>query len=251
MMTIDPVKPPGYPHGWEKAPAHSGQVAEHAKSRPEIAMLKVHLDPCTVNCRKVLAGLDLMGVPYEQVHVDYFTGAHKQPAFLALNPNGALPCATDGDFVLPESNAILQYAADVCGAKQYYPHDPKQRADINRWLLWEAATWFPSCYVYLVEYVVKPLLKAEPDETVIAKEAPNWHRLAGILDARLAKSKWLTGDGVTIADIAVAAPMHLHANQRLPLAEHPNLRRWMTEGIEALPCWQRTQGAVVKALVPA
>ncbi|MBV8704244.1 MAG: glutathione S-transferase family protein [Acetobacteraceae bacterium] len=214
-------------------------------------MLKVHLDPCTVNCRKVLAGLDLMGVPYEQVHVDYFTGAHKQPAFLALNPNGAVPCATDGDFVLPESNAILQYAADVSGAKQYYPHDPKQRADINRWLLWEAATWFPSCYVYLVEYVVKPLLKAEPDETVIAKEAPNWHRLAGILDARLAKSNWLTGDGVTIADIAVAAPMHLHAKQRLPLAEHPNLRRWMTEGIEALPCWQRTQEAVVKALVPA
>ncbi len=214
-------------------------------------MLKVYLDPCTVNCRKVLAGLDLMGVPYEQVHVDYFGGAHKQPEFLAINPNAALPAATDGDFALPESNAILQYAADISGADQYYPKDPKQRADIHHWMLWEATKWFPSCYVYLVEYVVKPLLRAEPDETVIANEAPNWHRLAAILDSRLEKSKWLTGDNVTIADIAVAAPIHLHASQRLPLAEHPNLRRWMTEGIEALPCWQRTQGAVVKALVPA
>ncbi len=213
-------------------------------------MLKVYLDPCTVNSRKVLAGLDLLGTPYERVHVDYFAGAHKQPEFLAINPNGAVPAATDGDLMLSESNAILQYAADVSNAFQYYPKDAKQRADIHRWMLWEAATWFPSCYVYLVEYIVKPLLKTEPDEAVIAKEAPNWHRLAGILDARLAGSKWLTGDGVTIADIAVAAPMHLHAQQRLPLAEHPNLRRWMTEGIETLPCWQRTQAAVNKALVP-
>jgi glutathione S-transferase len=211
-------------------------------------MLKVYLDPCTVNCRKVLAGLDLMGAPFEQVHVNYFTGGHKEPAFLAINPNGALPAATDGDLVLPESNAILQYAADLNGASQYYPRDLKKRADINRWLLWEAATWFPSNYVYLVEYVVKPLLKAQPDDAVVAKEAPNWHRLAGILDARLATSRWLAGDDVTIADIAVAAPMHIHAAQRLPIGDHPNLKRWLTEGVEQLPSWQRTQGAVDKAL---
>jgi glutathione S-transferase len=127
------------------------------------------------------------------------------------------------------------------------PRDLKQRADINRWLLWEASTWFPSCYTYLVEYVVKPLLKTEPDETIIEKEAPNWHRLAGILDARLAKSKWLSGDTVTIADIAVAAPMHPHKWQRLPLDEHPNLKRWMAD-VERLPRWQKTQGAVEQAL---
>ena len=81
-------------------------------------MLKVYLDPCTVNCRKVLAGLDLMGAPFERVHVNYFTGEHKKPGFLAINPNGALPAATDDDLALPESNAILQYAADINGASQ-------------------------------------------------------------------------------------------------------------------------------------
>lgn len=210
-------------------------------------MLQLYLDPCTVNCRKLLAGLELLGAQYEINHVDYFAGAHKKPEFLAINPNGALPAATDDDLVLSESNAILQYAADVGGCATHYPTDLKQRADINRWLLWETSTWFPSCYVYLVEYVVKPLLKAEPDEAVIVKEAPNWHRLAGILDARLANSKWLVGDDVTIADIAVAAPMHLRKSQRLPLADHPNLQRWMAD-VEQLPCWQKTQGAVDRAL---
>jgi len=160
-----------------------------------------------------------------------------------------VPAAMDGDFALSESNAILQYAAELSGSDKYYPKDLRQRADINRWLLWEGSTWFPSCYTYLVEYVVKPLLKSEPDQEVIDKEAPNWHRLAGILDARLAKQKWLAGDRVTIADIAVAAPMHLYERQRLPLDQHPNLKRWMAD-VEKLPCWQKTQGAVERALRP-
>lgn len=211
-------------------------------------MLKVYLDPCTVNCRKVLAGLDLIGAPFEIQKVNYFTGEHKQPPYLEINPNGALPAATDGNLTLPESNAILQYAADMQKAYQYYPQDLQQRADVNRWLLWEAATWFPSCYTYLVEYVVKPILKAEPDEKIIANEAPNWNKLASILDQRLAKSKWLSGDSVTIADIAVAAPMHLHKWQRLPLDGHPNLKRWMTQQVEQLPSWKKTHDGVINAL---
>jgi glutathione S-transferase len=73
--------------------------------RQEQAMLQVYLDPCTVNSRKVLAGLDLLGSHYELKHVDYFTGAHKRPEFLAINPNGAVPAAVDGDLALSESNA--------------------------------------------------------------------------------------------------------------------------------------------------
>lgn len=143
----------------------------------------------------------------------------------------------------------MQYAADVgnCAA---YPKDLKKRADVNRWLLWEASSWFSSCYVYIVEYIVKPLLQAEPDPSVTDKEAPNFKKLAGILDDRLSKHKYLTGDEVTIADIAVAAPMHLHKASHLPLDEFPNLRRWLTEDIESLPCWKDTQGAVDKALLP-
>jgi len=63
--------------------------------------------------------------------------------------------------------------------------------------------------VFLVENVVKPLLKAQPDSAVTDKEAPNWHRLASILDERHANQRWLCGDQVTLTDIAVAAPMHL------------------------------------------
>ena len=213
-------------------------------------MLQVYLDPCTVNSRKVLAGLALLGTKYNFHHVDYFTGAHKSEEYKKINPHATVPSATDDDLTLTESNAILQYAADLDGHdSKYYPKELKRRADINRWLLWETSTWFPSCYVYLVEYVVKPLLKAEPDQAIIDAQNPKYLRLAHILDDRLSKSKWLTGDEVSIADIAVAAPMHLHAAQRLPLDETPHLKRWIAD-IEKLPCWQQTQTAVDKALLP-
>ena len=129
--------------------------------------MKLYYDPCTVNCRKVLAGFDLLGMKYDTVKIDYFTQGQKSPDYLAVNPNGSLPALDDDGFVLWESNAMLQYAADKMGAEAYYPKDPKTRADIHRWHLWESSAWFPSCYVYLVENVVKPLLKAEPDQSIL------------------------------------------------------------------------------------
>ena len=202
--------------------------------------MKIHADPITVNCRKVLAGLDLIGAPYELVHVDYFKGEQKAQPYISLNPNASVPAMVDGDFVLWESNAILQYAADKVGNDAAYPRDLKTRADINRWLLWESSSWFPSCYVFLVENCVKPLLGGAADPAVLDAQAAQFHKLAGILDARLAGKAWVAGNGPTIADIALAAPMHLHGWQRLPIADHPNLKRWMTQSVEKLPCWQKT-----------
>ncbi len=202
--------------------------------------MELYADPITVNCRKAIAGLKMLGADYRLSKVDYFTGEHKGEAYKAINPNLALPAMKDGELVLWESNAILQYAADRLGRSDAYPSDPAKRADVNRWLLWEASSWFPSCYIYLVENCVKPLLGGEPDPAVLAGEAENFHKLAGILDQRLAQSAWLCGDTPTIADIAVAAPMHLHAWAKLPLDQHPNLVRWMTEGVEQLPCWKAT-----------
>ncbi|CAK3793734.1 glutathione S-transferase GSTF2 [Lecanosticta acicola] len=214
-------------------------------------VLQIYLDPCTINCRKVLAGLDLIGTKYDLHHIDYFKGEQKSEAFVKINPCATVPAATDGDLVITESNAIMMYAADADGGHSAYPKDLKARADANRWLLWEASVWFQTNYIYLVEYVVKPLLGAQPDDALIQQEAPKYEKAAAILDARLGRTgKWvLPGSDPTIVDMAIGAPMHLHAASRLPLSPHKNITRWL-EDLEALPCWQKTQGAVDKALLP-
>ena len=68
--------------------------------------MKLYFDPITVNCRKVIAGLDLIGSAYESEVMSYFGGDHKKPEYTAINPNAAIPAMVDGDLTLWESNAI-------------------------------------------------------------------------------------------------------------------------------------------------
>ncbi|KAL5113545.1 hypothetical protein ACEQ8H_008584 [Pleosporales sp. CAS-2024a] len=207
-------------------------------------------DPCTINSRKVLAGLEEMQADYQQNYINYFTSEHKSEEFAKINPHKTVPAATDGDLTLTESNAILVYAAEKSGSSMY-PKDVKQRANVNRWLLWEASSWFPTCYVYLVQNVVVPnLMKGTPDQKAIDAESDKFHQSAGILDAQLSKTKWIAGDHLTVADIAIAAPMHLYKEQKLPLENYPNLKHWMENGIEQLDSWKATAAPVEKALFP-
>lgn len=202
--------------------------------------MKIHADPITINCRKVIAGLKLMDAPYELAYVNYFEGEQKSEAYLKINPNSSMPALTDGDLVLWESNAILAYAADKNGADAFYPKDAKKRADINRWMFWESASWFPACYTYLVENCIKPMLGGETDKAIVATNEEQWHKLASILNTRLATSKYVCGPTPTIADISLAAPMHLHGWQKLPLDAHPHIKRWLLQDIEGLACWKET-----------
>jgi len=211
--------------------------------------MEIYADKCTVNCHKVLAALDLVGQPYEFKNVDYFKSEQKNPENLKLNPFATLPFAViDGKTVITESNAIMMLAADRQNAETVYPKDPLARAEVNRWLFFESSQWFASNYAYLVEYIVKPLLGAEPDEAVIAAEAPRWHKFARIIDDQLAKTKFLTGDNITLADIAVGSAVHLYEPAKLPLDEYPNLKRWIASDMVKNKSWTSTQRAVDKAL---
>jgi glutathione S-transferase len=212
--------------------------------------LEVHLDPCTVNSRKLLAALTLLNTPYTLKKVDYFAGEHKSSSYKAINPCATVPCAViDNSLVLTESNAIITYAGDIAGDNPAYPADKKIRADIQRWLFWETSVWFPSCYVYLIQNVVQPVLGNQPDDSITKKEEPRWRELAGVLEQKLQKGdrKWLCGgEQATVADLAVASSMHLWKREKFPIEGFPALRKWIGR-VEGLECWKETQGAVEKA----
>lgn len=201
--------------------------------------MKLYYDPITVNCRKVLAGLDLAGCDYESVVLSFFGDEFKQPEYVAINPMVSLPFLTDGDLTLWESNSILVYGAEKTGNTDVWPNDPAQRADAVKWMMWESNTWFATGYTYLVEHVVKPILDDTPDTAMLEGYGPTWTKHASVLEGGLAGRDWLVGGRPTIADISVAAPMHLHGAQKLPLGDFPNIRGWMAR-VEGLDCWKNS-----------
>src|SRR5690554_7567177 len=76
--------------------------------------------------------LEWIGQPYEIQAVP--REDLKKPEFLALNPVGSVPVLTDGDLVLTQSLAILEYLAEKHPEAGLMPQEIGARADTRRWL---------------------------------------------------------------------------------------------------------------------
>ncbi len=202
--------------------------------------MKLYGFPPSPRTWQVLAVAAHFGIPLELEFIDLPNGAQRKPEFLAINPTGRVPALVDDDFKLWESTAILQY---IAGQKPntLWPDDMRTRADIMRWQSWAIAHWDrDACEPLLFERLVKQILNAgPPDEAVVAAATEQFNKCAGILDAHLAKQPYLVGNGLTLADFSVAAPLFYSDRAGLPLAEFPKLREWFGR-VSSLTCWKQT-----------
>ena len=202
--------------------------------------MKLYGFPASPNTWKVRAMAAYLKMPLEFEFVDLMTGAQHAPAYLALSPTGRTPALVDGDFKLWESNAILQYLASK-NPTPLYPGDARGRADITRWLCWDLAHWgAQACQPLIFENLVKKFVNmGPPDTAAVGKATEAFNKEAQMLDAHLAKQKYLAGDALTVADFSVAAPL-LHAEgAQIPLGPYANVRGWF-QRVSALPCWGET-----------
>ncbi len=202
--------------------------------------MKLYGFPASPNTWKVRALAAQLKMPLEFELVDLLKGAQQTPAFLALNPTGRTPVLVDGDFKLWESNAILQYLASK-NPTPLYPNDAKGRADVSRWQFWDLAHWgAQACQPLTFENLVKKFVNlGAPDQAVVAKATEAFTKEAKMLDAHLARHKYLVNDTLTIADFTVAAPLFHAQGAGIPVAHYANIGAWFGR-VSALPCWSET-----------
>ncbi len=156
------------------------------------------------NSRKVEAVINHLGLGVEREYLDFFTGDLRKPTYLALNPNGMVPTLADGELVLWESNAILQYLADKAGADSLFPRDLVKRAEVVRWQNWELAHYNRAFGAIAFETVAKPGFGLGPTNAALVEEMKkNLARFAPVLDARMRGRAYVAGEGVTIADYSL------------------------------------------------
>lgn len=179
------------------------------------------------NCRKVEAVIDHLGLKIEREYLDFFTGDLRQPAYLALNPNGMVPTLVDGDFVLSESTAIMQYLAENAGSDALFPRDPKKRAEVVRWQSWELAHYNRAFGVLSFEAVAKPTFNLGPtNQPLVEAMKQNLARFAPVLDAHMHGRAYVAGEGVTLADYSL---IHLEGfKEAVPFdwSPYPNLNAY-------------------------
>lgn len=93
--------------------------------------------------------LEELGVPYERVLIDRSRNAHKEPPYLALNPNGLIPVLDDGPLVLYETAAILLHLCDTHPQARLAPAvGTAERAHFYKWMAWCSSTLQATLIVY-------------------------------------------------------------------------------------------------------
>jgi len=97
------------------------------------------------------------GLDFEPRAVDLPGGEHRSAEFLALNPRGKVPVLADGDAVLYESVAILEYLDDrYPQSRPLYPTDAVQRARVRRLICEVDNYWWPMADLIVRNVYFKP-----------------------------------------------------------------------------------------------
>jgi len=169
--------------------------------------------------------LQELGVDFEAIEVNLPSGAHRRPAFLALNPAGKLPVLVDGDLVLTESLAIVLYLAERFPEAGLLPRDLAQRAQAYRWLLFAATELEQPLWRIARHTGLYPEARRLPAEVALASD--DFREMARVLDAHMSGREFVVGDRAGIADFVLAYTLDW-ANEVNLLAGFDGLRAWMT-----------------------
>ncbi|WP_342118300.1 glutathione S-transferase family protein [Pseudoduganella sp. OTU4001] len=202
--------------------------------------MRLYHNPLSSNARRVLLLASHLGLKFDEVLIDFASDDDRR-RLLEVNICGKVPALEDEGFALWESCAIMQYVADKAGAEELYPKELKARADINRWMFFGAQHFSPAIGILTWEYLWKKLVTGQdPDPVEIAKGEHFVHEHAAVLDKHLATRQWLSGDQLTLADFAVAAPMMYVNRAKIPVQAYPHLLAW-AERVQQLPAWRNTE----------
>ncbi len=185
------------------------------------AKLTIYGDINSGNCLKVKWVCDALAIAYDWIDVDTMKGETRTPEFLALNDAAQVPVVRlAGGETLAQSNAIIRYLARD---SRFVPRDALMQAKMDEWLFWEQYSHEPYIAVcrFMMVYLGKSADQLDPDKVKRGDAA------LARMERRLSRTPFLTGDVVTLADVALLAYTRVAHEGGFSLVECPAVRRWI------------------------
>jgi len=193
------------------------------------------------NTLKIRFALEEIGAPYELVSVDLAKGESRTADFKRLNPHGKVPVLLDGDFALPESDAILWYLGEKYPDANLLPRLDgdgalQARAQILRFLDIASTAFYPAYSDWWT--ATNSDDPAKRSDVAADSALVKVKRALDVLEATLASGEHLVG-GFSLADVAnVSIVFVLKRRLQLdPIAGHERVRAWY-QRVTARPTWQ-------------
>lgn len=206
-----------------------------------------HLD--NSRSQRVLWLLEELGQPYEiRQHFRDRQTMLAPPELRQVHPLGKAPVIVDGDAVVAESGAIIEYLVDRYDSGRLRP--PAESPDRLRYtyfLHYAEGSAMPPLLLKLVfgriastpvPFFVKPVVKGIVAKVNASLIAPQLKTHLDFLEGELARRPWFAGESFSAADIQMSFPVEA-ARQRAGLdGSRPKLLDWLRR-IHARPAWQR------------
>lgn len=183
-----------------------------------------------------------LGVPFELALVDRTQGAHKAPAYLALNPNGLIPVLEDDGLVLYETAAICLHLVDRFPQAQLAPAvGSVARAHFYKWLIWSTNTLQATLIHYFYPDRLVDEGNVEGASQVRAHAQARVGQLLQQIDDQLAAhgGPWLLGSDYSAVDgYTFMLCRWTRGFVRQPARDWPHIGPWM-QRVLARPAVQR------------
>lgn len=189
--------------------------------------MKLYFHPISGHAHRARLFLSLIGADVEVVDVDLAKGQHKSPEYLTLNRFGQVPLLDDDGVIVPDSNAIMIYAAKKFGRTDWLPEDPAAAAAVQRWLSVAAGQ---IAFGPAAARLVTIFNAGFNPEEVIGRA----HAVLKVIEAELVGRQWIAADRPTIADVALYSYIARAPEGNVDLSDYANVRAWLSR-IEALP----------------
>jgi glutathione S-transferase len=191
----------------------------------------------TPNSVKVPIAVEELGLDYRLHAVNIRAGGQKTPEFQALNANGKVPVLVDpeaegGPLTLTESAAILVYLAEKTG--RLLPGGGAARARVFEQLFVHAS----GLGVAFGNAGYFRKLAPEPVPLAIDRFGTEAVRILGVLDGVLARSRFVAGEEISIADIAHYGWLWRREFAGVSLEAHPHFARWFA-ALDERPAFRR------------
>jgi glutathione S-transferase len=198
--------------------------------------------------QRILWMLEELGVPYEIKRYERDPATMLAPASLkAVHPLGKSPVITDGDKVLAESGAILEYLVDTYGNGRFRPQAGiAERRDYNYFLHFAEGSMMPPLLIKLifarmparVPFFMRPAARAIANAGEKQLVTPNLTAQFGFLEQTLAKQDWFAGAEFSAADVQMSFPLEAAATRAGLDSRYPKLLAFL-DRIHARPAYKR------------
>ncbi len=185
--------------------------------------MKIYGDIQSGNCYKVKLICALLEIEHDWIEVDILAGDTKKPEFLEKNPNGKIPLLelSNGRY-LSESNAIINFLA---AGSDLLPQNAFDLAKVQQWQFFEQYSHEP--YIAVARFIAKYLgLPSERKAEYESKQAGGYKAL-NVMEQQLKKSKYLTGNNLTTADISLYSYTHVAGEGGFDLTKYPAIQSWL------------------------